>query len=162
TFAGAEHVLADMLKIWPQADLYSVIDFLPPADRQKIGGKQANTTLIQRFPKAERRYQYYLPLMPYVVEQFDLSSYDLIISSRHAVGKGVITGPDQLHICYCYSPMRYIWDMQHQDLQVAGLSRGVKGQLARLMWCRMRNWDYRSSYGVDSFRAISSYIGRRI
>src|SRR3546814_8660035 len=81
TFAGAEHVLADMLKIWPQADLYSVIDFLPDADRSKLGGKRAHTTSIQKLPQASRRYQYYLPLMPYAIEPLDLSDYALIISS---------------------------------------------------------------------------------
>jgi len=162
TFAGAEHVLADMLKIWPHADLYSVIDFLSEDDRRKLDGKRAHTTFVQKLPQAARRYQYYLPLMPYAVEQIDLSGYDLVISSSHAVAKGVITGPDQLHICYCYSPMRYIWDMQPQYLKESGLERGLKGQLARLMLYRMRNWDYRSSNGVDSFVAISDYIGRRI
>src|SRR3546814_3348452 len=141
TFAGAEHVLADMLKIWPQADLYSVIDFLPDADRSKLGGKRAHTTSIQKLPQASRRYQYYLPLMPYAIEQLDLSDYDLIISSSHAIAKGVITGPDQLHICYCYSPMRYIWDMQPQYLKESGLDRGIKGQLERLKLYRMPNWD---------------------
>lgn len=162
TFAGAEHVLADMLTIWPQADLYSVIDFLSENDRAKLQGKRAYTTFIQKLPQASRRYQYYLPLMPYAVEQIDLSSYDLVISSSHAVAKGVITGPDQLHVCYCYSPMRYIWDMQPQYLKESNLDHGLKGQLARLMLYRMRNWDYRSSNGVDSFVAISDYIGRRI
>src|SRR4051812_22491209 len=100
TFAGAERVLASMLKVWPQADLFAVIDFLSEEDRARLGGKHAKTTFIQRLPKARTKYQKYLPLMPLAIEQMDLSGYDLILSSSHAVAKGVLTGPDQLHISY--------------------------------------------------------------
>ena len=106
TFAGAEKVLAELIKIWPDSDLYSVIDFLSGTDRDKLGGKTAKTTFIQRLPQARKRYQMYLPLMPFAIEQLDLSGYDLIISSSHPVAKGVITGPDQLHICYCHFILR--------------------------------------------------------
>src|SRR3546814_15597264 len=90
TFAGAEHVLADMLKIWPQADLYSVIDFLPDADRSKLGGKRAHTTSIQKLPQASGRYQYYLPLMPYAIDKLDLLEDDLIIRYIHTIAKWYI------------------------------------------------------------------------
>jgi glycosyltransferase involved in cell wall biosynthesis len=104
----------------------------------------------------------YLPLMPIAVEQFDLSGYDLIVSSSHAVSKGVITGPDQLHLSYVYSPMRYAWDLQHQYLTLGGLDRGLRGILARLVFHYLRLWDVRTSHGVDRFACDSAFISRRI
>lgn len=162
TFAGAERVLAELIEMWPEADLFSVIDFLSDDNRAKLKGKQARTTFIQKLPKAKARYQAYLPLMPFAIEQLDMSAYDLVISSNHAVAKGVITGPDQLHICYCYSPIRYAWDMQNQYLSETGLNKGIKGVLARLLLFKIRDWDHRTSNGVDYFISDSDYIGRRI
>ena len=162
TYAGAERVLASILKIWPQADLFAVIDFLSDEDRARLGGKQAKTTFIQRLPKARTRYQKYLPLMPLAIEQMDLSGYDLVISSSHAVAKGVLTGPDQLHISYVHSPIRYAWDLQHQYLNESGMSTGLKGKLARMILHYMRMWDQRTAAAVDHFVANSQFIGRRI
>ena len=162
TFAGAERVLASLLKVWPQADLFAVIDFLSDEDRARLGGKQAKTTFIQRLPKARTKYQKYLPLMPLAIEQMDLSGYDLIISSSHAVAKGVLTGPDQLHISYVHSPIRYAWDLQHQYLTESGMNTGLKGKLARMILHYMRMWDQRTAAAVDDFVANSRFIGRRI
>ena len=162
TFAGAERVLASLLKIWPQADLFAVIDFLSDEDRAQLGGKRAQTTFIQRLPKARTRYQKYLPLMPMAIEQMDLSGYDLIISSTHAVAKGVLTGPNQLHISYVHSPIRYAWDLQHQYLKESGMTHGFKGKLARMILHYMRMWDQRTAAAVDEFIANSHFIGRRI
>lgn len=100
--------------------------------------------------------------MPLAIEQFDLSAYDLILSSSHAVAKGVITGPNQLHISYVHSPIRYAWDMQHQYLRESGLQRGLKGAFAKWMLSRMRMWDYRTANGVDYFIANSEFIASRI
>lgn len=100
--------------------------------------------------------------MPLAVEQFDLTRYDLVISSSHAVAKGVLTGPDQLHVSYVHSPMRYAWDLQHQYLRQAGLDRGLKSILVRCLLHQMRQWDARSANGVDVFLANSEYIARRI
>src|SRR3989338_10280953 len=100
--------------------------------------------------------------MPLAVEQFDLSAYDLVISSSHAVAKGVLTGPDQLHICMCYSPMRYAWDLQHQYLRSAGFDRGFIGWLVKWQLHKLRLWDTRTANGVDGFVAISQFIRRRI
>jgi glycosyltransferase involved in cell wall biosynthesis len=108
------------------------------------------------------RYRTFLPLMPYAVEQFDLSPYSLVISSSYAVAKGVITGPDQLHICYCHSPMRYAWDLQNQYLQTANLATGPKSWLARLIFHYMRQWDFSSQSRVDHFVANSEFVSRRI
>jgi glycosyltransferase involved in cell wall biosynthesis len=162
TYAGAERVLEQMLAVYPDADLYSLIDFLPDAERGFLGGRPTRTSFLQRVPGARRGYRRLLPLMPFAVEQFDLSAYDLVLSSSHAVAKGVLTGPSQLHICMCYSPMRYAWDLQHQYLRETGLDRGVKGMLARWMLHRLRLWDARTASGVDRFIAISHFIARRI
>ncbi|NBA98231.1 glycosyltransferase [Pseudomonas sp. R5(2019)] len=162
TIAGAEKVLAAILEIYPAADLYSIVDFLSEDQRRQIGGKVATTSFIQKLPKAKSMYRNYLPLMPLAVEQFDLSTYDLVISSSHAVAKGVITGPDQLHICYCHSPIRYAWDLQAQYLKESRLDRGLKSWIARILLQKIRNWDFRTSNGVDHFISNSDYIARRI
>jgi len=162
TYAGAERVLEQVLAIYPNADLFSLIDFVPAAERAFMGDRAVHTSFLQRIPGMRRRYRSFLPLMPLAIEQFDLSKYDLVLSSSHAVAKGVLTGPDQLHLCLCYSPMRYAWDLQHQYLRQTGLDRGLGGVLARWMLHRMRLWDLRATNGVDGFIAISQYIARRI
>lgn len=162
TYAGSERVLEQMLLCYPQADLFSLVDFLPVDQRGFILNKPVTTSFIQRLPFARSRFRAYLPLMPLAVEQFDLSGYDLVISSSHAVTKGVLVGPDQLHLCMCYSPLRYAWDLQHQYLREAGLDRGLKGWFTRWLLHRLRLWDSRTAHGVDRFIAISHYIARRI
>ncbi|MDF7794295.1 MULTISPECIES: glycosyltransferase family 4 protein [Pseudomonas] len=162
SYAGAERVLASLINVWPAADLFAVIDFLSDQDRAHLHGKVARTTFIQKLPGARKHYSRYLPLMPLAIEQLDLSGYDLIISSSHAVAKGVLCGPDQLHISYVHSPIRYAWDLQHQYLQESGLSKGIKGGLARLILHYIRLWDQRTSTGVDAFIANSGFIGARI
>ncbi|WP_434677266.1 glycosyltransferase family 4 protein [Pseudomonas sp. R1-18] len=162
TYAGAERVLASLINIWPEADLFAVIDFLSDQDRTHLGGKVARTTFIQNLPGAKKRYQRYLPFMPLAIEQLDLSGYDLVISSSHAVAKGVLTGPDQVHVSYVHSPIRYAWDLQHQYLLESGLNTGLKGKLARLVLHYIRMWDQRTSAGVDAFVANSRFIGARI
>jgi glycosyltransferase involved in cell wall biosynthesis len=162
TYAGAERVLEQMLKVYPEADLFSMVDFLPEGQRDFIMNKPVTTSFIQKLPFAKKKYRTYLPLMPLAVEQFDLSAYDLVISSSHAVAKGVITGPNQLHICMCYSPIRYAWDLQHQYLRESGLDKGVKGWLAKWQLHKIRLWDLRTANGVDKFIAISDFIAKRI
>ncbi|MGB7247629.1 MAG: glycosyltransferase family 4 protein, partial [Phormidesmis sp.] len=104
--AGSEKVVEQILQLYPHADLYSLVDFLPPPLRHIIQNKPVNTSFIQKLPFAERHFRNYLPLMPLAVEQFDLAGYDLIISSHHAVAKGILTRPDQLHISYVHTPLR--------------------------------------------------------
>jgi glycosyltransferase involved in cell wall biosynthesis len=162
TYAGSERVLEQMLQVFPEADLYSLIDFLPPAERGFLGGRPVRTSFVQRLPWARSRYRQYLPILPFAIEQFDLSGYDLVISSSHAVAKGVLTGPDQIHLCMCYSPIRYAWDLQHQYLRESGLERGLRSALARYLLHRVRIWDARTANGVDGFMAISQFIARRI
>ena len=161
-YAGAERVLAQLLYLYPLADLFCVCDFLPEQERTFLHGRRPTTTFIQRLPGARKRYRSYLPLMPIAIEQLDLSGYDLVISSSHAVAKGVLTGPDQLHVSYIHSPIRYAWDLQHQYLRESGLNHGIKGILARYFLHRLRIWDARTANGVDMFASNSHYIRRRI
>ena len=162
TYAGAERVLEQILLLYPDADLYAVCDFVPEAQRAFLQGKRAHTTFIQKLPLARRKYRGYLPLMPLAIEQLDVSAYDLVISSSHAVAKGVLTGPDQLYLSLVYSPLRYAWDLQHQYLREARLTRGLKSWLARAVLHKLRIWDQRTAHGVDHFVGISHYIKRRI
>lgn len=161
-YNGAEKVLEELLKLYPDADLYSTVEHLEAKDRHFIQNKEVKTTFIQKLPFSKKKYRNYLPLMPLAIEQLDLSKYDLIISSSHAIAKGVITGPDQLHISYVYSPIRYAWDLQHQYLKESGLDKGLKSWITRYILHYVRNWDYRTANGVDFFMCVSDFIGRRI
>lgn len=162
SYAGSEKVLEQILNIFPESDLFAVVDFLDQEQRGFIHNKSVKTTFIQKLPFARKKFRSYLPLMPLAVEQLDLSRYDIVISNSHAVAKGVITGPDQLHICMCHSPIRYGWDLQHQYLEESRMVKGVKSYLARWMLHKIRNWDYRTANGVDFFVANSHFIKRRI
>mgnify|MGYP001460817414 FL=1 len=161
-YSGSERVVEQILKIFPDADLFAQVEFLPSNLKFFIQNKSVKTSFIQKLPLAKKKYRSYLPLMPLAVEQFDLSGYDLVISSAHAVAKGVLTGPDQLHISYVHSPMRYAWDLQHQYLRESGLDKGLKGWLAKWLLHKMRLWDVRTAHGVDAFTANSRFIARRI
>ena len=161
-YAGAERVLEQILICYPNADLYGVVDFISPGERGFLLGKTVTTSFVHNLPFARTKYRQYFSLMPLAVEQFDLSGYDLVLSCSHAVAKGVITGPDQLHISYVSSPMRYAWDLQHQYLSDLGLDRGVKGWVAKWLLHKMRIWDVRTANGVDCFIANSQFIRRRI
>lgn len=162
SFAGAERVLKEVLVLFPKADVFAVIDFLNDYDRSILFSKKSQTTFIQNLPMARSLYTKYLPLMPLAIEQFDLSEYDLVLSSSHAVAKGVLTGPDQLHISYVHSPMRYAWDLQNQYLKQVGLNKGIRGLCLRWLLHKLRIWDARTANGVDHFIANSHYISRRI
>jgi glycosyltransferase involved in cell wall biosynthesis len=162
TYAGAERALEQILCLYPEADLYSLVDFIPQDERTFIRDKMVATSFLQSFPFAKKKYRSYLPFMPLAIEQFDLSAYDLVISSSHAVAKGVLTHDRQMHVCYCYTPMRYAWDLHQQYLSEAGLDRGLKGMIARMVLHYVRMWDVSSANRVDHYIAISQYISRRI
>ncbi len=160
-FAGAENVLAEILACFPGADLFALVDHLPPESRARIGGRRAGTTFLQSMPGVASHLRYYLPLMPLAIEQLDVTGYDLVISNSHAVAKGVVVSPDALHISYLCSPMRYAWDMQFEYLRAAGMERGIRGALLRWFLHRLRIWDHRSAAGVDRFLADSRFVARR-
>lgn len=159
---GAEQFLKDLLSIYPKADLFTVVDFLDEESRKFIQNKKITTTFIQRMPKAKSKYRNYLPFMPLAIEQLDLSEYDLVISSSYCVAKGIITSPNQVHISYVHSPIRYAWDLQNQYLREAGLDKGLKGWMAKIILHYMRIWDTRTANGVDYFIANSKFIAKRI
>ncbi len=162
TYAGSERVVEQILNVFPQADLFALVDFLQDGERGFLGGRQVHTSFIQRLPRARTAFRNYLPLMPLAVEQFDLSAYDLVISSNHAVAKGVITGPGQVHISYVHTPIRYAWDLQHQYLRESGLDSGLKSWIAKMSLHYLRMWDAHTAHGVDAFLANSKYIAGRI
>lgn len=166
-YAGAERVLEQMLACYPGADIFAVVDFIPDENNQRdfLLNKKVKTSFIQKLPWAKTKYRGYLPLMPLAIEQLDVTGYDIVISSSHAVAKGIITSPDQVHISYVHSPMRYAWDLQFQYLKESGLSAGkfnLKGWLARILLHKLRLWDLASAARVDHFIANSDYIARRI
>ena len=162
TLGGAEQVLREMLRCYPHADVFTLFDVLSPEDRAKIGFGKAKTSFLQNMPFIRKMHRKYLPLMPIAIEQFDLSGYDLVISSSYAVAKGVITGPNQLHISYVHSPMRYAWDLQHAYLNESGYTAGIKSALARALLHRMRIWDVRTAHGPDAMIANSNFVAKRI
>ena len=162
TYAGSERVVEQILQLYPEADLYSLVDVLAPDERAFIQHKPVTTSFIQKLPGARKHFRQYLPLMPIAIEQFDLTDYDIVISSHHAMTKGVITRADQLHISYVHTPIRYAWDLQWQYLEQAGLKRGVKGLLTRLILHYLRLWDVSTANRVDAFIANSQFIARRI
>ncbi|MGA8006245.1 MAG: glycosyltransferase family 4 protein [Burkholderiales bacterium] len=161
-YAGSERVLREILDLYPQADLFTLIDVRDDELRAAIPRPARATSFLQSFPAPRRWLRYYVPLMPLAIEQFDLAGYDIVISSSHAVAKGVITGPRQLHLSYVHTPMRYAWDLQHEYLRAAGLERGPRAWAARLALHRLRQWDVRTANGVDAFIANSSHVARRI
>jgi glycosyltransferase involved in cell wall biosynthesis len=161
-YSGAERVLEQLLRLFPHADLFAVVEFLPDGLKDFIGRREVRTTFVQNLPGARGRYRSYLPLMPLAVEQLDLASYDIVLSSSHAVAKGVLTGPEQMHVSYVHSPMRYAWDLQHQYLRESGLDRGLKGWAAKWLLHRLRMWDQHTANGVDHFVANSRFIRSRI
>ncbi|MEM9443115.1 MAG: glycosyltransferase [Pseudomonadota bacterium] len=162
-FYGSERVAAEILACYPTADVFTLVDIMKGDSRRFLKGKRINTSFIQSLPFGKSpRFRHYLPLFPLAIEQFDLSHYDLVLSSSHAVAKGVLTGPDQLHIAYVHTPMRYAWELQHEYLRQSGLNRGLKGMLTRYLLHRLRLWDFRTAHGVDQFIANSAYVARRI
>lgn len=162
SYAGSEKVVEQVKRIFPQADIFCLVDFLDEDTHEIMGLGQTTTSFLQRIPGSRRNFRAWLPLMPLAVEQFDLSAYDLIISSSHAVAKGVLTRPDQLHISYVHTPIRYGWELQHQYLQQAGLTHGIKGALTRCILHYLRLWDVASAQRVDVFVANSRFIAGRI
>jgi len=162
TNGGAERVLAAILDCFPTAEVFTIIDFMAARERAFLGGHEVHTSFIQKLPFARTRYRSYLPLMPLAIESFDLTNFDLVISSSYAVAKGALTGPDQLHICYIHSPIRYAWELQHQYLRESNLERGLRSAIARWLLHRIRLWDARTANGVDRFVSNSRFIARRV
>jgi hypothetical protein len=145
TWRGGERVLAEILRVFPDADLFALVDFLPDADRIALGGRRARTSFLQRIPGGRASFRWMLPLFPAAIESLDVSTYDLVISSSHAVAKGVRTHARQTHVCYCYTPMRYAWDLRDAYLEQTGWGRGSRGRVARRTLDRIAAWDKAAS-----------------
>ncbi len=161
-YAGAEKVLEAALELYPAAPIYTLVYQQESFKGTRIAEHPVHTSFIERFPRGREKYRAYLPLMPLAIEQFNLSDYDVVISSSHAVAKGVLTRADQLHISYVHTPIRYAWDLQFQYLKEAGIERGLKSVIARLILHYIRLWDIASANRVDVFVANSYYVARRI
>ncbi len=158
TWRGGEKVIEQLLRLYPEADVFTHVA-TPEIERTKLAGHRVQRTFVSRLPGAQKRYQKYLPLMPVALEQLDLTGYDLVISSESGPAKNVITHPDALHICYCHSPMRYVWDMYPLYLADAGWLTRL---LMRPLMHYMRLTDSVSASRVDHFIANSKFIARRI
>jgi glycosyltransferase involved in cell wall biosynthesis len=155
---GGEKVIEALCEMYPQADIFTHV-YVPESVSDRIRQHKVIPTFINALPRAAKMYKTYLPLMPLALEQLDLRGYDLIISSESGPSKGIIPSSDALHVCYCHTPMRYIWNMYHDY-------RNSAGRLARLMMPPLthylRMWDVTSAARVDSFVANSATVARRI
>jgi glycosyltransferase involved in cell wall biosynthesis len=158
---GSELVVQEILR-HIEADVYALIDFESNNPQSYLYQRQIGTTFLQHLPLASSGVQKYLPLLPIAIEQLDLSSYDLILSSSHAVAKGILTNPQQLHICYCHTPMRYAWDLTFDYLESNPLGKPPLGIITRYILHRLREWDVISANRVDYFIANSQHTARRI
>lgn len=161
-WGGSEAVIAELLGLWPDAKLYALFDFLNESDRQKLREQNITTTFLQSLPGMQRRFWYWLWLMPTAIESIDLREHELVLSSSHAFAKGVLTNAEQLHLSYVHSPMRYAWDMHHEYMDDYGFDHGLKSLLVRRMFSRLRQWDRQTANNVDLFIANSAYVARRI
>lgn len=161
-YAGAERVLEQIIKVFPEAALYSLIDCLPEDQRGFLQGKPVETSFIQRLPFVRRLYRHYLPFAPLAIEQFDLTEHDVVISSNYAVAKGILTRSDQLHISYVHSPVRYAWDLYHEYVSRGGIAGGLRRGLARLVLHYLRLYDVSTAPRVDVYVANSHHVARRI
>jgi glycosyltransferase involved in cell wall biosynthesis len=158
---GSELVVQEILQ-HIDADLYALIDFESVNPESYLYQRKIGTTFLQYFPFARDGVQKYLPFLPLAIEQLDLRAYDVILSSSHAVAKGVLTTPNQMHVCYCHAPMRYAWDMTFDYLRSSKMGRGLPGVFTRYLLHRLRQWDVLSANRVDYFVANSQTTARRI
>jgi len=162
-YAGSERVVESFTNIWQNADVFALVDLLNENERRIIlKSKKPKTSFIQKMPFAKTKHRYYLPLFPFAIERFDFTGYDIIISSSHAVTKGLKKTPNQLHISYCHSPMRYAWDNTELYLGQANISKGLKGFAARKIINYLRKWDLKTASRPDFLIANSKFIAGKI
>ena len=162
-YAGSERVVESFTNLWPDADVFALVDLLNEDERRIIlKSKRPITSFIQKMPFAKTKHRYYLPLFPLAIERFDFAGYDIIISSSHAVTKGLKKTPNQLHISYCHSPMRYAWDNTELYLDQANISKGLKGFTARKIINYLRKWDLKTASRPDFLIANSKFIAGKI
>lgn len=162
TVGGSDKVVKAILDVFPDADIYTLVAKKEVCDELGIPWEKVHTSFIQKMPLGTKKHRAYLPLFPFAIEQFDLRGYDVVISSSHCVAKGVLTKADQLHICYCHSPIRYCWDMYNEYLEESHLDKGFKSWLVRLLLHPIRQFDAIAGSRVDYYISNSDYVGQRI
>lgn len=158
SLGGGERVLESMLDLYP-SPIFTLIKDEKFLRTTKFHQKEIFSSFIEKAPFARKGFRYYLPFFPLAIERFDLKDYNLILSSSHAVAKGVLTHPGQLHICYCHSPMRYAWDHYREYTEDL---KGLKGTFAKWTLHYLRNWDVKTLSRVNHFLANSHFVARRI
>ena len=157
---GGEKVLLSLLRLFPDAPIYTLLH-VPGSVDPEIEARRIRTTFVQRLPAVQRYYRHYLPLFPAAVRSIDLENFDLVISSSHCVAKGVRAAPGALHLCYCHTPMRYVWDRYDDYFGPARLAAPLRPVVRRLArW--LRAWDVHTAAGVHRFAANSAYVAGRI
>lgn len=162
-FRGGERVLAELCRIFPGADVFTLFDFLPLEIKEAyFPGIEFHASVANRIPKVEKFYRSLFFACPFLIEQFDVTGYDAVITSSAAFARGVLTRPDQPHLCYVHSPVRYAWDEQFAYLDQGRLGYGPKGLLFRYFLHRLRTWDTRTAHSPDITLANSNYVRSRI
>lgn len=162
TVGGSDKVVKAILDVFPDADIYTLVAKKEVCEELGIPWEKVHTSFIQKMPLGTKKHRAYLPLFPFAIEQFDLRGYDIVISSSHCVAKGILTKADQLHICYCHSPIRYCWDMYNEYLEESHLDKGFRSWLVRLMLHPIRQFDAIAGSRVDYYISNSDYVGQRI
>lgn len=161
-YGGAERVIEQILKLYPSADVFTVLDVVPKGQRSFLGHRTITSTFLQRLPGIHRYYRKLLHVWPLAVEQLDVMKYDLVISMHHSVAYGVLTRPGQVHVSYVFSPARYAWDLQHEYLREAGLDSGPLSLLARHTLHKIRLWDFAAAQRPDAIAACSRFVADRM
>lgn len=162
-FRGGERVVSDICKIYPGADVFTLLNFMSETEQHRhFEGIQFHTSVADRWPLIRKYYKNLFAVYPFLIEQMNVTQYDAVISSSAAYARGVITGPDQPHLCYVHSPMRYVWDQQFEYMTQAGLGWGPTGLLFRHLAYKLRIWDTRTAHGPHLMLANSSYVRSRI
>lgn len=163
SFRGGERVLAAIVKTFEAGDIFTLFDFLPPEIKQEhFPDAVFHTSVANNLFLVEKFYRSLFFMCPFLIEQFDVTGYDAVISSSAAFARGVLTRPDQPHLCYVHSPIRYAWDEQFTYLDQGRLGWGPKGFLFRYMLHRLRTWDTRTAHGPDVMVANSTFVRSRI
>ena len=163
SFRGGERVLAELCAVFEGADVFTIFDFLPADVKAEYFENVAiHTSVANRLPFVEKYYRNLFFACPFLIEQFDVTSYDAVVSSSAAFARGVLTRPDQAHLSYVHSPIRYAWDEQFSYLDQGAMKYGPKGLLFRYMLHKLRTWDTRTAHGPDIMLANSSYVRARI
>lgn len=162
TFGGAERLLIEILKIYPEASLHALLHHAPSFKRTPLAGRKVTTSLMQFLPAVQKYYRYLLPLMPIAVKRMNLRGYKVVLSISHAVAHAVPTGKDQVHIAYVCTPMRYAWHLEDNYLDAHRLNGWVTGWLARTLLRQMRAWDYRAAQRDNRLLAVSNWTASQI